>query len=110
MVHHVMQSTALGFTQTVAGQSFGRRIHVSALLALIHQENRHSGVVQDGVQLTPNVLLPIERMNINGRGAVFCVLCQDVSSRCSVAERPLTLRLKLYATVMHTPQLCSCRS
>jgi len=47
MVNHVVQGATVHLRKCVASQRFSGRVCVGAMLALIHQEHGHTGLVQD---------------------------------------------------------------
>jgi hypothetical protein len=51
VVNDVMQRSPLNFSQTIARQLLCRRIHVGALLLLIHDEDGKRRIVADNFQL-----------------------------------------------------------
>ena len=50
MMDYVVEGATLDLFQGVAGQRLGCLVHVDALLAFIHEEDRDRGVVEHGIE------------------------------------------------------------
>ncbi|MBB6228100.1 hypothetical protein FHS79_002285 [Polymorphobacter multimanifer] len=50
VVDDVMEHPALGFGKAEAGHRFGCGVHEDAPLVVVHHEQRHAGVVDDGIE------------------------------------------------------------
>jgi hypothetical protein len=47
---HVVQRAALHLLKGATGHLLRRGVYVDALLPVIHEEDRHRGIVEDGIQ------------------------------------------------------------
>ncbi len=83
VVHDVVQRAVAGehLGERPAGQLLGGAIHVDAVLPVIHQEDRHGGVVQDRVETAlglEQLAAPRRRLTNGALAAAFdCSGCRE---------------------------------
>ena len=49
-MHDIVQRASFGFSKRIACQRIGGRVHVDAVLALIHDEYGDGGIFQDRIE------------------------------------------------------------
>jgi hypothetical protein len=56
VVHDVVEGPSLSLGEGIAGELLGSRVHVGAVLPIIHHEHGHGRVVEDGIESIRSLL------------------------------------------------------